>query len=71
LVGWEHSLKNEMIIATKKGEPLPDKVSRYQTYLNSLPLTDDCLKLLLKLLDKNSGGKKVTLNDEFAELYLF
>lgn len=33
--------------------------------------TDDCLKLLLKLLDKNSGGKKVTLNDEFAELYLF
>lgn len=48
LVGWEHSLKNEMIIATKKGEPLPDKVSRYQTYLNSLPLIDTCRERWLK-----------------------
>lgn len=38
LTGWEHSMKNELIIAVKKGEPLPEKQKQLEEFLKVLPV---------------------------------
>jgi hypothetical protein len=40
LVGWEHSLKNELIIATRKNAPRKDARSRLQQILQELNLQE-------------------------------
>lgn len=38
LVGWEHSMKNELIIATRKGKPVRKSADRLEELLRSLGL---------------------------------
>ncbi len=38
LVGWEHSMKNELIIASRKGAPLPKAASRLREVLATVGL---------------------------------
>ena len=38
LVGWEHSLKNELILASRKGPPRPQAAARLQEVLQALGL---------------------------------
>ena len=40
LVGWEHSLKNELIIAEQKGPPKPHTIARLQALLERLGLQE-------------------------------
>jgi hypothetical protein len=40
LVGWEHSMKNELIVATYKGHRRTDAVQRIEAILEQLNLTD-------------------------------
>lgn len=40
LVGWEHSMKNELIIAEHKGQPKADAVQRLQAILDRLGLDE-------------------------------
>lgn len=40
LVGWEHSLKNELIIAEHKGPPKPHTIARLQALLERLGLQE-------------------------------
>jgi hypothetical protein len=40
LVGWEHSLKNELIIAERKGPPKPVAAARLQAVLERIGLTE-------------------------------
>jgi thioester reductase-like protein len=40
LVGWEHSLKNELIIAELKGPPKPHTIARLQALLERLGLQE-------------------------------
>jgi hypothetical protein len=40
LVGWEHSMKNELIIATHTGQPRGDAQQRLESILDELNLTE-------------------------------
>jgi hypothetical protein len=40
LVGWEHSLKNELIIAEHKGPAKPHTIARLQALLERLGLQE-------------------------------
>jgi Methyltransferase domain len=40
LVGWEHSMKNELIVATHTGRPRANAVTRIEEILSQLNLTD-------------------------------
>jgi ABC-type enterochelin transport system ATPase subunit len=40
LVGWEHSMKNELIVASFKGQRRKDAVHRIEEILAQLNLTD-------------------------------
>lgn len=40
LTGWEHSLKNELIIAKKVGAPLPALKEKLKAFLDSYPMGD-------------------------------
>jgi hypothetical protein len=40
LVGWEHSMKNELILARYTGRPKPDATQRLQSLLSEFGLTD-------------------------------
>ncbi|TCJ18017.1 SAM-dependent methyltransferase [Parasulfuritortus cantonensis] len=40
LVGWEHSMKNELIIATRKGKPMPRQAERLNELLETLGLDE-------------------------------
>jgi Methyltransferase domain len=40
LVGWEHSMKNELIVATYKGQRRTDAIQRIEAILEQLNLTD-------------------------------
>jgi hypothetical protein len=40
LVGWEHSLKNELIVAIFKGQKRLDAVRRIEDILEQLSLSD-------------------------------
>jgi hypothetical protein len=40
LVGWEHSMKNELILARYTGRPKPDAAQRLQSLLTEFGLTE-------------------------------
>lgn len=40
LIGWEHSMKNELIIATKKNQNNPKAIERLQQLINELALNE-------------------------------
>jgi hypothetical protein len=40
LVGWEHSMKNELILARYSGRPKPDAAQRLQSLLTEFGLTE-------------------------------
>jgi hypothetical protein len=40
LVGWEHSMKNELIVAKYTGQPRKNAMARLEAILQSLNLTD-------------------------------
>jgi len=40
LVGWEHSMKNELLIAQRKGPPKPHTIARLQSLLERLGLEE-------------------------------
>lgn len=40
LVGWEHSMKNELLIAQRKGPPKPHTIARLQALLDRLGLEE-------------------------------
>jgi hypothetical protein len=39
-VGWEHSLKNELIIAEHRGPPKPHTIARLEALLDRLGLQE-------------------------------
>ena len=40
LVGWEHSMKNELIIAKRTGQPRKNAMERIEAILDQLNLTE-------------------------------
>lgn len=49
LVGWEHSLKNELILAERKGEPQKEKVERLKETLDLFPIGSEWEERFLSL----------------------
>ena len=55
LVGWEHSMKNELIIAQRKGQPRRQPSQRLQELLRSLGLEEMATRFFSPLADGQAG----------------
>jgi len=55
LVGWEHSMKNELIIAQRKGHPRRQPSQRLQELLQSLGLEEMATRFFSPLADGQAG----------------